>query len=66
MQAPLVVVDEHARGDMHRAYKGQSLTDAAFAEASINLGRDIDEPPAAGNVEPEFLLPGRDLSGSLE
>ena len=45
MKAAFVVVDEHARGDMHRAYKGQSLTDATFAEASINLVRDIDEPP---------------------
>jgi hypothetical protein len=40
---------------MHGIYKTESLADAAFAQAGINLGRDIDEPPAAGNVEPEFL-----------
>jgi hypothetical protein len=55
MQAALVVVDEDTRSNVHRRNKAQTLLDAAFAQAFLYLGRDIDECAATRYVEPQLL-----------
>ena len=36
-------------------HEHEPFLDAAFPEALLHLGGDVDEGPAAGDVEPEFL-----------
>ena len=48
VQAPLVVVDEHRRGDVHRVHQHQAFLDAALGQAVLDLRRDVHETPAAG------------------
>ena len=40
-QSPLVVIDEHRRGGVHRVDEGQILPDAAFAQALLDPGLDV-------------------------
>jgi hypothetical protein len=55
VETALVVVDEDGRGDMHRVAKQKSFPDAAFPQTTLDLGRDVDECPSSGNVEPKLL-----------
>ncbi len=55
VQSWLVIVDKDTGGDMHGIHQDQALLDAAFHQALLNLRRDIDEPNAGGQVEPEFF-----------
>ena len=55
VQPALVVVDEDAGGDVHRVDQAQSFADATLAQAFVDLGGDVDEGAARGDVEPEFL-----------
>jgi hypothetical protein len=38
MQTPLVIVDEHAGGDMHGVYKAQLFPDPTLAQALFTYG----------------------------
>ncbi len=55
VQARFIVIDEDRRRDVHRVAEKQSFADAAFPEALLHLRGDVEEGPAAGDAEPEFL-----------
>ncbi|VTR70089.1 hypothetical protein DESC_780278 [Desulfosarcina cetonica] len=55
VQAGFIVIDEHRGGDVHRVDQHQALFDAAFVDALLNVGCDVDERPAGGDLEPEFF-----------
>ena len=40
---------------VHGVDEHQPVVHAAFVHHFLHLGRDVHEPAAAGNVEPEFL-----------
>ena len=44
--------------NLRRIHECHALADAALAEALLHLGRDVDEGPAGGHVEPEFFAEG--------
>ncbi len=52
VQAPLVVIDEYRRGDVHRVDQGQAFLDARFCEAGLDLRRNVHERAAGGGFEP--------------
>ena len=55
MEATFIIVDEHRSGYVHSVDECESLHDIALSQTILNLGRDVDEGPAPGNIEPEFL-----------
>ena len=55
VQAGFVIVDEHRRSDVHGIHEGDPFADAALPEAVLDLGGDVDEAPAGGDVKPEFF-----------
>lgn len=40
---------------MHGVDQTQTLLDSALPQTVLDLGRDVDELPASGNIEPQFL-----------
>jgi len=40
---------------VHRIAKDQTFSDAAFSQAFLNLGRDIDKPSAGRDFKPQLL-----------
>jgi hypothetical protein len=55
MQAGFVVVDKDRRGDVHRIDQYQALLHAALPQALPDVGGDVDEGAAGGDVKPRFL-----------
>lgn len=55
VEAGFVVIDEDARGDVHRIAQQEPFLDAAFVEALLDLGRDVEEFASMLRAEPEFL-----------
>jgi hypothetical protein len=43
---------------VHGITQHEAFGDAAFPEALLHLGGDVDEGPAAGDLKPEFLAMG--------
>ena len=42
-------------GYVHRIAKDQTISDAAFSQAFLNLGRDIDKSSAGRDFKPQLL-----------
>ena len=40
---------------MHGIDEGQAFSDAAFLQAGLHLGSDVNERPLCGNIEPQLL-----------
>src|SRR6267142_925979 len=63
----LVVVDEHARGDVHRVHEAEALSHAALPNGLFDFARDVHEIHTMRDVEgkrlPEMLHPA-DYSGT--
>ena len=55
MKTAFIIVDENRSRNVHCVYKYQSLFDAAFSQALLYLRRDIDEGPAARDIEPPLF-----------
>ena len=58
VESTFVVIDEDAGRDVHGIDQTQSFFDAAGAEATVNLRRDVEQPAARGDLEPEFFAEG--------
>jgi hypothetical protein len=58
VESTFVIIDEHTGRDVHGVDQTQSFFDAAGAEATVNLRRDIEQPAARGDLEPEFFAEG--------
>ena len=55
VQPRLVVVDEHARRDVHRVAQKDPLLDAALPDGRFDLGRDVQEVHSFWNFEGKVL-----------
>ena len=55
MEAGFIVIDEYGGGDVHRVAEHQAFGYAAFVDAFLNIGCDIDESPAGRYVEPQLF-----------
>lgn len=40
---------------MHGVDEGQAFRDAAFLQAGVHVGSDVNERPLCGNIEPQLL-----------
>jgi hypothetical protein len=54
-QTPLVVVDEHARRDVHGIDQAQAFPDAALAEGLFDVRSDVDVIPSVRRAEPQLF-----------
>jgi len=52
MQAGFIIIDKDTAGDVHGVAKQETLLDSAFFEALLHPRGNIDQLPAAANVEP--------------
>ena len=50
-----IIVDKDAGSRVHRIDETEPLADGALLKTGLNLRGDIENPPAAGNFEPEFM-----------
>src|SRR5208283_142203 len=55
VQAALVVVDKDRGSNVHGVYQDHAFLDATLSKAVLNLPRDIHEPSARRDVEPEVF-----------
>jgi hypothetical protein len=55
MQSRFVIVDEDGSGDMHGIHQQKAFGNAAFSQASLDLGSDVDKPPSAWDVKPQLF-----------
>jgi len=55
MESRLIVIDKDRRRYVHGVAQQETFPDPALAQTLIHLRRDIDEPPARGDVKPQFL-----------
>jgi len=61
MESRLVVVDEHARGDVHRVHEAETLSHAALPNRLFDFAGDVHEIHALGDMKgqrfPKMLHP---------
>src|SRR5262249_1189526 len=55
MQVRFVVVDEHRSGDMHGVHQTNALSHSTLPNEFLNFRRDVDEPAAMGDLEPDMF-----------
>src|SRR5262249_44744024 len=58
VQPRLVVVDEHARGDVHRVDETEALANSTLGDGSFARERDVHEPHAPADVQRDDLAVG--------
>jgi hypothetical protein len=63
VQAALVVVDEHRRGDVHRVDQAQALANTTFRQGGGYVTGDVHETAPLRDLEPELFAEG--LHGQL-
>lgn len=54
-QSPLIVIDKHARRDVHRVYQAEPFLDTAFCQGGFDVRRDILKTHPLGDVEREIF-----------
>ena len=57
-EAGFVVVDVHARRDVHGVHQDQSLRDTGFVDGFLHFVGDIDVFPSAAGLKPELFSVG--------
>jgi hypothetical protein len=55
MEAVLIIIYENRGSDVHCVNKNESISDAALANAFINIRRDVDECYSGLGIEPQLF-----------